>query len=146
MRRGSAMVGEHVQGGRLAELTVSDCWDLFRSREIARVAWNGPLGVAIAPVNYAVAESAVWFRTLPYSTLGRECAGQRLAVEVDHIEPQTHSGWSVVVAGTADLVRPDEVPQGLADMQAWPAGTRSQFVRVDPAEVTGRRLLQAPPG
>jgi hypothetical protein len=100
--------------------------------------------VAIAPVNYAVAESAVWFRTLPYSNLGRECAGQRLAVEVDHIEPRTHSGWSVIVAGTADLVRPDEVPEVLADMQVWPAGTRSQFVRVDPAEVTGRRLLQAP--
>jgi nitroimidazol reductase NimA-like FMN-containing flavoprotein (pyridoxamine 5'-phosphate oxidase superfamily) len=128
-------------GGRLAELTAYECWGLLDSEEIARVAWNGGEGVAVVPVNYTVAEGAFWFRTSPYSALGRECGGQRLAIEVDHIDPATRSGWSVVVSGVGELVDAATVPEMLADLRVWPAGNRPQFVRVEPVAVTGRRLL-----
>jgi hypothetical protein len=47
----------------------------------------------------------------------------------------------VVVRGVAEVVEPDEVPEHLADFRVWPAGTRNVFVRVDPVEVTGRKLV-----
>ena len=128
-------------GGRLAELTAYDCWGLLESEEIARVAWHGRDGVAIVPVNYTVADGSLWFRTSPSSTLGRECAGQTLAIEIDHIDRTTRSAWSVVVSGVVELVDAAEVPDVLAGLRVWPSGSRPLFIRVEPAHVTGRKLL-----
>jgi nitroimidazol reductase NimA-like FMN-containing flavoprotein (pyridoxamine 5'-phosphate oxidase superfamily) len=128
-------------GGRLVELTAYECWGLLDSEEIARVAWNRREGVAIVPVNYTVADGSLWFRTSPYSALGSECAGQRLAIEIDHIEAATLSGWSVVVSGVGELVSATEVPDTMVDLGVWPSGSRPLFIRVEPATVTGRKLL-----
>jgi nitroimidazol reductase NimA-like FMN-containing flavoprotein (pyridoxamine 5'-phosphate oxidase superfamily) len=117
-----------------------DCWELLASEEVARVAWAGPDGVAIVPVNYVVGDGALWFRTQPYTALGRQCGGGRVAVEVDHLDRETRSAWSVVVVGTAEPVDGREVPDGLLDIQVWPADVRNLYVRIEPVEVTGRRV------
>ena len=93
------------------------------------------------PVNYAVADGAVWFQTSPESRLARECPGQEVLVEVDHVEPATHSGWSVVATGGAELMSIDEVPNILGSLRVWPGGDHTVFVRVEPEQLTGRRLL-----
>jgi nitroimidazol reductase NimA-like FMN-containing flavoprotein (pyridoxamine 5'-phosphate oxidase superfamily) len=128
-------------GGRLAELTAYECWGLLDSEEIARVAWHGRDGVAIVPVNYTVADGSLWFRTSPSSTLGRECAGQALAIEMDHLDRATRSAWSVVVSGVGELVDAADVPDVLAGLHVWPSGNRPLFIRVEPDDVTGRKLL-----
>ena len=128
------------QEPRLATLVAYDCWSLLGQAEIARVGWESPAGVAIVPVNYVVADGAVWFRTDPASTLAREAGGHRVVVEVDHVDPLRQSGWSVVVTGVAQLVEFLDVPDMLVDMRIWPAGQHSLFVRVDPDEISGRRL------
>jgi uncharacterized protein len=134
---------KHGAGGRLASLTAYDCWALLESEEIARIAWNGREGVAVVPVNYTVGAGALWFRTSPDAALARECGGHRIVIEVDHLEPATRSGWSVVVSGVGELVDAADVPEMLADLDVWPAVNRSLFVRVEPDEVTGRKLLPA---
>jgi hypothetical protein len=139
------MQTEQASGGRLAELSASECWQLLESEEIARVAWNGPHGVALVPVNYTVVDGALWFRTNAYSALGRECRGQRIAVEVDHIDRESHGGWSVVVIGETEVVDAEDLPDMLVDFRVWPAGHRALFVRVDAVEVTGRRLVPRAP-
>jgi len=131
--------------GRLTELTAYDCWGLLESAELGRVAWPGPGGVALVPVNFTVVDGALWFRTEPSSALARQCAGQRVVVEADHVDPVTRSGWSVVVVGTAGLVAIEDVPDMLVEMRVWPAGRRSLFVRVEPTEVGGRRLWGSDP-
>lgn len=130
-------------GSRLAEVPPFECWNMLESVEIARVAWNGPRGVAIVPVNFFVADGAIWFRTNPYSTIARESGGQWIAVEVDSVDAPSRAGWSVVVRGTAELFDALDVPEHLAELRVWPEGVRSVFVRVDPVEVTGRRLMPA---
>lgn len=123
-----------------AILTAYDCWGLLETEEVARVAWTAPYGVAVVPVNYTVADGALWFRTQPYSALGRQCDGGRVAVEVDQIDRAERAGWSVVVAGTAHLVPPDEVPVEVIEMRTWAPGVRNLFVRIEPVEVSGRRI------
>jgi uncharacterized protein len=132
--------------GRLAELSAFDCWHLIESAEITRIAWNGPRGVSVVPVNHVVAEGALWFRTAPYSALALECGGQSVAAEVDSVDPTTRTGWSVVVRGVAELVDADDAPEHLVDFRVWPAGARNMFVRLEPVEVTGRKLLAAHDG
>ena len=134
----------HGEGGRLADLTAYDCWALLESAEIARIAWTGREGVAVVPVNYTVGAGALWCRTSPDTALARECGGQRIVIEVDHLEPATRSGWSVVVSGVGEIVDAADVPEMLDDLDVWPAGARSLFVRVEPDEVTGRKLSQRP--
>jgi hypothetical protein len=134
----------HGAGGRLGDLTAYDCWALLESEEVARIAWNGREGVAIVPVNYTVGAGVLWCRTSPDTALARECGGQRIVFEVDHLEPATRSGWSVVVSGVGELVDAADVPEMLADLDVWPARARSLFVRVEPDEVTGRKLSQRP--
>lgn len=124
----------------LATLTGYDCWGLLETQDIARIAWTTPDGVAVVPVNYTVADGSLWFRTQPYSALGRQCGGAHVAVEVDHVDRTSRTAWSVVVTGTARLVPADDVPDAAMEMQVWPAGVRNLFVRVEPIEVTGRRL------
>jgi uncharacterized protein len=130
----------HDAEGRLRVIPAYDCWGLLESQEIARVAWLGAGGVAVVPVNHTLADGSLWFRTDPDTALGRECGGQRVVVEVDSVDAQTRSGWSVVVAGTAELVAAADVPE-LVDLRVWPTGSRNLFVRVDSAEVSGRRLF-----
>jgi uncharacterized protein len=123
-----------------AVLTAYDCWQLLSTEEIARVAWLGPDGVAIVPVTYVVADRALWFRIQPYSELGRQGKGGRVAVEADHLDRATKSAWSVVVIGTTRLVDPGDAPDEVLHLDTWIPGPRSLVVRVDPVEVTGRRL------
>lgn len=137
------MTTNPVAGARLAELLTFDCWQLLETAEIARFAWNGPRGVSMVPVNYSIADGALWFRTTPYAEHAREAGGQWVAVEVDSLDPVERSGWSVVVRGVAEVIDPADVPDLLIDLRVWPHGTRNLLVRVEPVEVTGRRLLPA---
>lgn len=128
-------------GARVVELLAFDCWQLLESGEIARVAWNASRGLAVVPVNYVVADGALWFRTEPYGELARGGSGQPVVVEVDSLDPVTRSGWSVLVRGLVELVDTELAPARLAELRVWPTGSRSTFLRVRPDEITGRRLL-----
>jgi uncharacterized protein len=123
-----------------AVLNAYDCWQLLPTEEVARVAWDGPEGASIVPVNYTVAERALWFQTQPYSELGRQCKGCRVAMEIDHLDHADKSAWSVVVVGWSDVIDPGDVPESVMQMEIWIPGPRSQVVRVDPVSVTGRRV------
>jgi hypothetical protein len=69
--------------------------------------------------------------------------GCRLAVEVDHLDHldrTDQSAWSVVAIGWSRVVEPADVPEAVTRMDLWIPGPRSQAVRVDPVEITGRRI------
>lgn len=127
---------------RLVELSPYECWQLLDHRHrIARVVWTHDGAAAIVPVNYVVADGAVWFQTTPGSRLAQECAGQELLLEVDAVDPAALSGWSVIVTGVAAKVVADDVPDILAEIQVWPQGQRPVFMRVEADRLTGRQLL-----
>jgi uncharacterized protein len=134
------------QGGdvRLDSLSRYDSWQLVTqaasSDGVARVVWSGPDGPAIVPVNYTVADGFIWFQTTEGSRLARECSGQQVLVEVDQVDPASHTGWSVVVTGVATCLPSAADPGLLSNLVVWPSGPRQVLLRVEPDEVTGRRL------
>ena len=131
---------------RLEPLSRYDCWRLVTGAAgpdgIARVAWTGPAGPAIVPVNYAVADGFIWFQTTAGSRLARECCDQKVLVEVDQVDLASHTGWSVVVTGMATCLPTASDPGILSDLVVWPSGPRQLLLRVEPDELTGRRLRQ----
>ncbi len=125
------------------ELTVEECVGLLRSGVIGRVALSTPMGPRIVPVNYAVYEDTVVFRTTPYSELGTYGWNTDLAFEIDHLDYEKHQGWSVVAIGRAELV---EDPEELREIRAhwdptpWAGGRRHLYLRLRWRDISGRRL------
>jgi len=127
--------------GRLHELSPEECWELLAAHSVGRVAFVGPDGPEVLPLNYAVARGAVLLRTSPSSALGRKLRHDVAAFQVDEIDEFTESGWSVLLRGlveaidVADLSPDDERPE------PWAAGDRTLHLRLTPRTVTGRRLV-----
>lgn len=120
----------------LEVLDEEECLRLFATAAVGRVAVVRGGLPSVVPVNVCIAEGAVWFRVGPGQLLDAALAGDVLAVEVDDVDRQNHTGWSVVVTGRAEVSpdRPD-IP-----VQAWRGGDAKHLVRVPTELVTGRRL------
>lgn len=125
------------------EMTVEECLELLGGGLVGRVAMATPMGPRIVPVNYAMVEDTIVFRTTPYSELGTYGWNTDLAFEVDHLDYEKHQGWSVVAVGRAELV---EDPDDLRDIRThwdpapWASGRRHLYIRLRWRDVTGRRL------
>jgi hypothetical protein len=130
---------------RLEPLSRYECWQLVTDAAgpdgIARVVWSDADGPAVVPVNYAVADGFLWFQTATASRLARECRGQPVLVEVDHADAASHVGWSVIVSGVASCVEATD-DDGLVGhtLLVWPDGRHDVLFKIEPDEVTGRRL------
>ncbi|WP_235531106.1 pyridoxamine 5'-phosphate oxidase family protein [Nocardioides sp. Root614] len=121
--------------GRLVVLSDEECWQLVRSSPIGRVAWAGSEGVSVLPVNFAAEGDTLVLRTTAYSQMARECADRDVAFEVDQIDEEHHSGWSVLLRGRCE--RQERVGDGPAP---WVTGPRVLGLRIVVRSVTGRRL------
>lgn len=134
----------------LEVLALQDCLRLLADTPVGRVAFLDAGGPVILPVNHALDGRTIVFATVPGSKLDAAGRAATVAFEVDGYNPQTRSGWSVVVRGRADVVTEDDE---LARLQAlnlhpWPTPPgRGHWVRIRPEEITGRRIMpdrQAP--
>jgi nitroimidazol reductase NimA-like FMN-containing flavoprotein (pyridoxamine 5'-phosphate oxidase superfamily) len=127
---------------RLQPLARAECLALLGRSSIGRVAFTQRALPAIRPVSYALVGTHILLRTTS-AGLGARLDGQVVAFEVDQIDEATGTGWSVVVTGTArllrepgELVRHDAVqlaPLALDEVDA--------AVWITPGDMTGRRLV-----
>jgi len=130
------------------ELTVAECRELLAAEVVGRVAMATPVGPRIVPVNYAVHEDSIVFRTAPYSELSTYGWNVELAFEIDHVDQEHQVGWSVVAAGRAHVVEEAEEVQEIRRSwgpRPWAPGLRNLYVRLAWRELTGRRLEREAP-
>ena len=124
-------------------LAPQECRELLAGGVVGRVAMATPVGPRIVPVNYAVHDESIVFRTAPYSELSTYGWNTDLAFEVDHLDFETHLGWSVVAVGRAHVIDdPDEVQRIRAqwDPRPWAPGSRNLYVKLAWRELSGVRL------
>jgi nitroimidazol reductase NimA-like FMN-containing flavoprotein (pyridoxamine 5'-phosphate oxidase superfamily) len=125
------------------ELTDAECVHLLSAGVVGRVAMSTPVGPRIVPVNYAVHDDAIVFRTSPYSELSTYGWNTELAFEVDDLDYETHGGSSVVALGRARVVQdPEEIAAIRAAWEPgpWAGGSRNMYVKLVWRELTGRRV------
>jgi nitroimidazol reductase NimA-like FMN-containing flavoprotein (pyridoxamine 5'-phosphate oxidase superfamily) len=135
-----------TEDASLEELSLEDCYALLRSERVGRIAFTADDQLSIIPVNYRVVESAgqslgTWLalRTRPGNVIDR--AELIVAFEVDHIDPDQHEGWSVLVRGTLHHVDPSAALfRERFDSEPWLAAERDAWLIIDPFAVTGRSL------
>jgi nitroimidazol reductase NimA-like FMN-containing flavoprotein (pyridoxamine 5'-phosphate oxidase superfamily) len=97
----------------------------------------------IVPVNYVADGATIVFRTAPGTVL-TESALQRVAFEVDGIDDQRRSGWSVSVHGygrdITDAMDPESERLRALRLDCWAPEGRDRWFTIVPEAVTGRYL------
>jgi len=128
--------------GHFAELTLEECERLLAKHKAGRVGLNAPAGPQILPVTYAYYAKTIVFRTSPYGVLSSLERRSRVAFEIDDIDEERESGWSVLVLGSAERVTRQYTLTSLwkDGPVPWAKGTRNLFITITPETITGRTV------
>ena len=123
-------------------LSRKTCLQLLRETSLGRVGITVDALPVILPVNYRLLGERIVFRTSPGTKLDAATRNAIVAFEVDEIEPVSHSGWSVVVVGTArEVTDPADVEElAHANIPRWASSGSERVVEVSTELVTGRRI------
>jgi uncharacterized protein len=127
-------------------LGVDECWRLLAATPVGRVGVIVNSGPEIYPVNHAVDERSIVFRTDPGSKLAGMDRSPAVCYQIDGIDSAAETGWSVLVKGRAiELVDTVDLRRVAAlRLRMWSIGEKEHWIRVEPAEVTGRRIWHSP--
>jgi len=126
----------------LAALEDTACWERLASHRVGRLVVAVGSQPDIFPVNYLVEDGQIIVRTAEGTKLAAAIMGGLVAFEIDEFDPDTRSGWSVVVHGTAAEAHTlDDVihDEGL-DPDPWASGEKGRVIHITPTEVTGRTV------
>ena len=125
----------------LEDLAPAECMELVRGEVVGRLGIIVDGRPEIHPVNFAVAAGEVLIRTDQGTKLSSALAGP-VVFEVDRIDPETRTGWSVMVHGTAELTSLRAGRSGSQNrvLRSWREAELPQLLRILPTRLTGRRI------
>ncbi|WP_457950149.1 pyridoxamine 5'-phosphate oxidase family protein [Pseudarthrobacter sp. alpha12b] len=132
---------------QVQKLEHHECWALLRTVSVGRLAVLVEGRPDIFPVNFTVDGGTLVFRTAQGTKLSAASGDAAVAVEADGVDPDTGLAWSVVIKGTAALVKSTEEVLDTSRLYLfpWQAGRKDAFVRITPDTVTGRRFKVTDP-
>ena len=126
----------------LESLSRDEALRLLSTAPMARAVFVTGALPTVVPITVAVHDDAVVFRTSSGTRLARLVVGGVLTIEADEVDPDTRTGWSVLVSGIVEqIVDPEEqaVVHGL--VEPWAPGIHDVYLRVPATAVTGRQVL-----
>jgi hypothetical protein len=126
------------------ELTRAESWQLLAGVSLGRFVFTQRAMPAVRLVNHLTDNRSIIIRThLGAAIAGRSSEdGAVVCYEADDIDRSRHTGWSVIVTGTARLVRdPAAVRRYEPVLQPWTDGQRDCFIAITPQLITGLRLV-----
>ncbi|MEV7061684.1 pyridoxamine 5'-phosphate oxidase family protein [Streptomyces collinus] len=126
------------------ELGRQECLRRLAKVPVGRIVYTRQALPAVLPVNFGLdGEGTVVLRASAASELVRAIDGAVVAFEVDDVDAVRHSGWSVIVTGTAVVVTDPAEHERLdrTVSASWAPSPQGVFVRIEPELVTGRELV-----
>lgn len=128
---------------RTSKLSQKECLRLLATKDLGRLAIVVDGQPLIFPVNYAMDDRVVVFRTGPGLKLERG-PYTRAAFEVDEVDRRSGVAWSVMVQGTTQDISDSIDPRStrLRKLAVRPAapGSKSRWMGVYAEQITGRRF------
>ena len=106
----------------LYELAPDDCIRLLTTVPVGRVGVTMDALPVVLPVNFAVNDGTIVFRTVPGTKLDTATAGMVVAFEGDHYGTEHDPwAWSVLVRGVAEVITdPDELQTARSlPLESW---------------------------
>lgn len=134
-----------TEGAALQEIPEEECYRLIAGQQVGRLGVNAEEQPLIFPVNFLMDGTQVVIRTDPGTKLAA-AAHAPVTFEVDAIDQQHRSGWSVLIRGRAEEVTGAEraalVERADAGgVRSWAPGEHGHWLRLVAEHVTGRRLV-----
>jgi nitroimidazol reductase NimA-like FMN-containing flavoprotein (pyridoxamine 5'-phosphate oxidase superfamily) len=128
----------------MEHLRPEECWELLAGTPVGRIGVLVDSAPEIYPVNHVVDGQTVVFRTERGQKLRGLDRSPSVCFEVDGYDATTSTGWSVLVKGRAREVTAAEEERRLLglDLKYWSVGLKPRWIRIEPSEVTGRRILR----
>jgi nitroimidazol reductase NimA-like FMN-containing flavoprotein (pyridoxamine 5'-phosphate oxidase superfamily) len=124
-----------------------ECLELLATDSVGRIGLIVDGKPEVLPVNYAQDGETILFRTSAGTVLN-DAPFTAVAFEVDHLDRETESGWSVMVQGVAldigDAIDATSERLRRLSLVTWAPGERQRWFRVQPDKITGRRIRVAP--
>lgn len=127
----------------LHDLSPAECRALLIDRQVGRAAVVAPDGPHIIPVNYALVDEAIVFRTSPFTLLATHGRDSVIAFEVDDFDDVTRAGWSVLARGRTEVVYDSQQLEHIRrvwEPSPWADGTRNMYIRLTITDLSGRRV------
>ena len=117
-------------------LNAEHCWELLRSHELGRLAFRMTDEVHLVPINYAVVDERILFRTAEGDKLLGITMHPEVVFEIDSHDHET--AQSVIVRGTARRLEEHEEHDVSGLLRSWVSTPKYNIVEISPTEVSGR--------
>jgi nitroimidazol reductase NimA-like FMN-containing flavoprotein (pyridoxamine 5'-phosphate oxidase superfamily) len=135
----------HPAHSEIVELTRDECLRLLTSQDFGRVVVNiGEGPPVIRPVNYVFDQptQSVVFRSAPGSKLHALRHSDTAAFEIDGVDEDSQTGWSVIIHGVAsEVTNPVEISRlDRLGLEPWAPGPKPRWVQIRAHTVSGRRI------
>ncbi len=135
--------GARASSASVLELTEEQCWAHLQSHQLGRLAIVMGGRPQIFPVNYAIGEKVIVFRTEPGSKLAHG-PGSVACFEIDGYDQHAREGWSVTAVGPLEEITDaeDARSQALRQLPVDPLapGARLHWIALQAEQVTGRHF------
>lgn len=122
----------------VTQLTDEQAWATLTGSKVGRLVTSVDGEPEIYPVNYLTDGRSIVLRTAEGNKLFTVAINHRVAFEIDGWDAA--GGWSVIVRGSAEVVRGDEEIARLETLglNPWVSTVKNYWVRIVPTEVSGR--------
>lgn len=121
----------------MTPLSEEGCWEALRSEEYGRLAYLLDGELQITPVNYAVDDRTLLFRTAEGSKLLGVRENPDVVFEIDAHDDK--NARSVVVRGTARVLQEDEAHRSEnVPLRPWLGDRKDHVVEITPTSLSGR--------
>lgn len=126
---------------RLQVLDRAECFALLARCSLGRIAVVADDQPLVFPVNFALHNHTIVFRT-DVGTKLRGALRGLVAFECDGVDPVYHTGWSVLVNGPAEEVhnRAEIAELERVPLGTWSPGSKPVWIRIHTPTVSGRRI------
>lgn len=127
---------------RIEALEEDECSRLVSSGGVGRLVFDAETGPEALPVNFALLDGEVVFRTVEGGLFAHAAGKGRVAFEVDHVDEAMSEGWSVLIAGTLEVLNdPEMLARAKATgVEPWAGGHRDTYCRLRSDRWSGRRI------
>lgn len=125
----------------LEVLDQAECLRLLALATLGRVAVTANALPIVLPVTFRLVDEQIVFRTRRDTHLGLGTHNSVVAFEVDDIDPEDHTGWSVVVTGIASELRDPQMVDALhaIALPEWSREDETRVVAIAVSMISGRR-------
>lgn len=123
-------------------LAPEESLELLATSSFGRLVVRRKDDMDLFPLNYAVHDGKVYFRTAEGTKLFSVNLDHEVLFEADHVDREASQAWSVIIKGSARPLVSNAEILAAEDygLEPWLPSFKYNFVEITPREISGRKF------